>query len=142
MRRFKNLDGSVFEDEFGTLTSNAFEVLNHTLSPEYGRLKLFGEAVNLVSKNFEIIEDNRRKSHYSYKREWVIEHFNEVTKMYYELLEWRKKIDYKNKLKNIKNDFQQFCKHYFTQFYNKSIDNIGGFFYILLVKEKEVKYEQ
>ena len=95
MRKFKNLDGSVFQDEIGTLTSNAFEVLNHTLSKEYGRLKLFSDAVNLVSKNFEIIEDNRRKSHYSYKREWVIEHFNEVTKMYYELLEWRKKIDYK-----------------------------------------------
>lgn len=105
MRKFKNLDGSVFQDEIGTLTSNAFEVLNNTLGKEYGKLKLFGYAVDLVSKNFEIIEDNRRKSHYSYKREWVIEHFNEVTKMYYELLEWRKKIDYKNKLKNIKNDF-------------------------------------
>jgi hypothetical protein len=105
MRKFKNIDGSVFQDEYGTLTSNAFEVLNFTFSKKYGKLKSFGEAVSLVSKNFEIIEDNRRKSHYSYKREWVIEHFNEVTKMYYELLEWRKKIDYKNKLKNIKNDF-------------------------------------
>lgn len=142
MRRFKNLDGTVFKDEYGELTPNAFEVLNNTLGKEYGRLKLFGDAVDLVSKNFEIINDNRRKSHYSYKREWVIEHFNEVTKMYYELVELRKKIDYKNKLSDIKNDFQPFCKHYFTQFYNKSIDNIGGFFYILLVKEKEVKYEQ
>ena len=65
MRKFKNLEGSVFEDEFGTLTPNAFEVLNHTLSPKYGRLKLFKDAVSLVSKNFEIIEDNRRYSHYS-----------------------------------------------------------------------------
>ena len=105
MRKFKNLDGSVFEDEIGTLTPNAFEVLNHTFIKKYGRPKLSGDAVNLVSKNFEIIEDNRRKSHYSYKREWVIEHFNEVTKMYYELVELRKKIDYKNKLNNIKNDF-------------------------------------
>ena len=105
MRKFKNLEGSVFEDEFGTLTPNAFEVLNHTFSPKYGRLKLFRDAVYLVNKNFEIIEDNRRKSHYSYKRECVIEHFNEVTKMYYEILEQRKKIDYKNKLKNINNDF-------------------------------------
>lgn len=105
MRKFKNLDCSVFKDEIGMLTQNAFEVLNHTLSQKYGKLKLFIDAVNLVSKNFEIIEDNLRKSNYSYKREWVIEHFNEVTKMYYELLEWRKKIDYKNKLKNINNDF-------------------------------------
>ena len=28
MRKFKNIDGSVFQDEYGTLTSNAFEVLN------------------------------------------------------------------------------------------------------------------
>ena len=105
MRKFKNLDCSVFEDEIGTLTPNAFEVLNHTLSPKYGKLKLFKDAVILVSKNFEMIEDNIRKSHYSYKRECVIEHFNEVTKMYYELLEGRKKIDYKKKLKNINNDF-------------------------------------
>jgi hypothetical protein len=105
MRKFKDLDGSVFEDEYGRLTPNAFEVLNHTLSKEYGRLKLFSEAVYLVSKNFDIIGDNRRKNNHSYKREFVIEHFNQVTKMYYELLEWRKKIDYKNKLKNIKNDF-------------------------------------
>ena len=104
MRKFKNLDGSVFQDEYGTLTANAFEVLNHTLSPEYGRRKLFSEAVHLVSKNFEIIGDNRKKKNH-YKRELVIEHFNEVTKMYYELLEWRKKIDYKNKLKNINKDF-------------------------------------
>ena len=105
MRKFKNLDGSVFQDEIGTLTANAFEVLNHTLSPEYGRRKLFSEAVHLVSKNFEIIEDNRRKNHYKYKRKWVIEHFNKVTKMYYELVKIRKKIDYKNKLKNINKDF-------------------------------------
>ena len=108
MRKFK-LDGSVFQDEYGTLTSNAFEVLNHTLGTEYGRCKLFKDAVNLVSKNFEIVEDNRKKNNYSYyKREWVIEHFNKVTKMYYELLEIRKKIDYKKKLSNINNDFQQF----------------------------------
>ena len=50
------------------------------------------------------LENNRKKNH-SYNRQFVIEHFNEVTKMYYELLERRKKIDYKNKLKNIKNDF-------------------------------------
>lgn len=104
MRKFK-LDGTVFQDEYGTLTSNAFEVLNHTLSPEYGRSKFFGYAVHLVSKNFEIIEDNRKKKNYSYNRESVIEHFNEVTKVYYELVEMRKKIDYKKKLKNIDNDF-------------------------------------
>lgn len=104
MRKFK-LDGTVFQDEFGTLTSNGFEVLNHTLSPEYGRCKLFSDAVNLVSKNFEIVEDNSRKSHYRYNREDVIEHFNKVTKMYYELVEIRKKKDYKRKLKNINNDF-------------------------------------
>lgn len=138
MRKFKNLDCSVFEDEIGTLTPNAFEVLNHTLSQKYGRLKLFSDAVSLVNKNFDIINDNRKRNTHSYTREFVIEHFNEVTKMYYELLELRKKIDYKNKLKNIKEDFQQFCKHYFTQFNNKSIDNICVFFYILLVKEKEV----
>ena len=142
MRKFKNLDGSVFEDEYGLLTQNAFEVLNNTLGKEYGRLKIFGDAVSLVSENFEIINDNRKSNNHSYNRNYVIENFNKVTKMYYELLEWRKKIDYKNKLKNIKNDFQQFCKHYFTQFYNKSIDRNDGFFYILLVKEKEVKYEQ
>ena len=105
MRKFKNLDGSVFKDEYGTLTSNAFEVLNDTLGKEYGRLELFRYAIRLVSKNFYIIDDNRRKNHYCYKRECVIEHFNEVTKMYYELLEWRKKIDYKKKLNNIKEDF-------------------------------------
>lgn len=104
MRKFE-LDGTVFEDEIGTLTSNAFEVLNHTLSKEYGRCKLFSDAVNLVSKNFEIVEDNSRKNHYRYNRECVIEHFNKVTKMYYELVEIRKKKDYKRKLQNIKNDF-------------------------------------
>ena len=108
MRKFKNLDCSVFEDEYGTLTSNAFEVLNHTFSQKYGRLKLFRDAVNLVSKNFDIINDNRKSNKHSYNREFVIEHFNEVIKMYYELLEQRKKIDYKNKLNNIKEDFQQF----------------------------------
>ena len=105
MRKFKNLDCSVFEDEIGTLTPNAFEVLNHTLSPKYGRLKLFRDAVTLVSKNFDIINDNRKSNMHSYNREFVIEHFNEVTKMYYELLELRKKIDYKKKLNNIKEDF-------------------------------------
>lgn len=105
MRKFKNLDCSVFEDEYGTLTSNAFEVLNHTFSQKYGRLKLFRDAVTFVSKNFDIINDNRKSNNHSYNREFVIEHFNEVTKMYYELLELRKKIDYKNKLENIKNDF-------------------------------------
>ena len=105
MRKFKNLDCSVFEDEYGTLTSNAFKVLNDTLGKEYGRLELFRYAIRLVSKNFNIIDDNRRKNHYCYKREYVIEHFNEVTKIYYELLEQRKKIDYKKKLNNIKEDF-------------------------------------
>lgn len=105
MRKFKKLDGTVFRDEIGTLTSNAFEVLNHTLSPEYGRCKLFGDAVHLVSENFEIVSDNHKNNHYRYNRDYVIEHFNKVTKMYYELLEIRKKIDYKNKLKNIKKDF-------------------------------------
>ena len=38
-----------------------------------------------------------------------------------------------------KKRFLTVCKHYFTQFYNKSIDRNSGFFYILLVKEKEVK---
>lgn len=104
MRKFK-LDGTVFQDEFGTLTSNAFEVLNHTLSKEYGRCKLFSDAVNLVSKNFEIVEDNSRNNYHSYNRECVIEHFNEVTKMYYELVKLRKEIDYKKKLSNIDNDF-------------------------------------
>lgn len=106
MRKFKNLDGTVFQNEYGLLTSNAFEVLNNTLGKEYGRLKIFGTAVDLVSENFEIIEDNKRKSHYSYNRDYVIEHFNKITKMYYDLLELRKKINYKKKLKNIKNDFK------------------------------------
>ena len=104
MRKFK-LDGTVFQDEIGTLTANGFEVLNHTLSPEYGRCKLFSDAVNLVSKNFEIIEDNRRKGHYEFTREDVIEHFKEVTKVYYELVEIRKKKNYKRKLQNIKTIF-------------------------------------
>lgn len=103
MRKFKNLDGSVFQDEYGTLTSNAFEVLNNTLG-KYGRCKLFKEAVDLVSKNFEIIEDNRKDYHYI-NRECVIEHFNKVTKMYYELVVIIKKIDYKRKLSDINNDF-------------------------------------
>ena len=105
MRKFKNLDGSVFEDEIGTLTPNAFEVLNHTFIKKYGRPKLSRDAVSLVSKNFDIINDNIRKKYHSYKLEFVIEHFNKVTKMYYELVELRKKMDYKNKLNNIKNDF-------------------------------------
>ena len=104
MRKFK-LDGTVFQNEYGLLTPNAFEVLNHTFSKEYGRCKLFKEAVSLVSENFTIIEDNIRKNHYGYNREYVIEHFNKVTKMYYKLLKIRKKIDYKNKINNIKNDF-------------------------------------
>ena len=103
MRKFK-LDGTVFQDEIGTLTSNAFEVLNHTLGDKYGRRKLFSEAVNLVSKNFEIVEDNSKKKH-RYNREYVTKHFNEVTKMYYDLVELRKKLDYEMKLSNIDNDF-------------------------------------
>ena len=59
----------------------------------------------MVSENFEIVVDNHKNNHYSYNRDYVIEHFNKVTKMYYELLEIRKKIDYKNKLKDIKKDF-------------------------------------
>jgi hypothetical protein len=105
MRKFKNLDGAVFQNERGLLTSNAFEVLNHTFSKKYGRCKLFKEAVSLVSENFAIIEDNNRKNHYGYNREYVIEHFNKMTKMYYELLKRRKKIDYKEKLDNINKDF-------------------------------------
>ena len=104
MRKFK-LDGTVFEDEIGTLTSNAFEVLNHTLSKEYGRCKLFADAVHLVSENYEIVADNHKKNHYSYNRKYVIEHFNKVIKTYYELVEIRKKKDYKRKLKNINKDF-------------------------------------
>lgn len=104
MRKFK-LDGMVFQNEYGLLTSNAFEVLNHTFSKKYGRCKLFKEAVSLVSENFAIIEDNQRKGKYGYNREYVIEHFNKITKMYYELLKRRKKIDYKEKIDNIKNDF-------------------------------------
>lgn len=104
MRRFK-LDGAVFQNEYGLLTSNAFEVLNHTLSKKYGRCKLFKEAVALVSINFAIVEDNQRKGKYGYNREYVIEHFNKMTKMYYELVEIRKRIDYKEKLDNINKDF-------------------------------------
>lgn len=104
MRKFK-LDGTVFQDECGTLSSNAFEVLNHTLSKEYGRCKLFADAVHLVSENFEIVADNHKKKDYCYNRKYVIEHFNKVTKTYYELVEIRKKIDYKNKLNKIKTDF-------------------------------------
>lgn len=104
MRKFK-LDGMVFQNEFGLLTSNAFEVLNHTFGEKYGRCKLFREAISLVNHNFAIIGDNNRKNHYGYNRKYVIEHFNKVTKMYYELVEIRKKIDYKKKLNNIKKDF-------------------------------------
>ena len=104
MRKFK-LDGTVFQDEIGTLTANGFEVLNHTLSKEYGRCKLFSDAVGLVSKNFDIVADNCKKSHYKFTREDVIEHFKEVTRVYYELVEIRKKKDYKRKLQKIKNDF-------------------------------------
>lgn len=104
MRKFK-LDGTVFKDEYGTLTSNAFEILNHTFSTEYGRCKLFREAVDLVSENFEIVADNGNMNDYNYNLEYVIEHFNKVTKVYYELVKIRKEIDYKRKLKNINKDF-------------------------------------
>ena len=103
MRTF-NLDGTVFQDEFGTLTSNAFEVLNHTLSKKYGSCDLSREAVNLVSTNFEIMADNR-SNHHQFNRKYVIEHFNRVTKLYYDLLEIRKKKDYELKLNDIDNDF-------------------------------------
>jgi hypothetical protein len=105
MRKFKNLDGAIFQNEFGLLTSNAFEVLNHTFSEKYGRCKLFKEAVDLVFKNFDIVEDNKRSGKYGYNREYVIEHFNKMTKMYYELVKIRKKKDYKKKFDDIKNDF-------------------------------------
>lgn len=105
MRKF-NLDGTIFEDEYGRLTTNAFEVLNHTYSPEYGKCKLFREAVDLVSENFDIIDDNMKDNIHYYNCEYVIEHFNKVTKMFYELLEKRKKINYKKKLDDINKDFE------------------------------------
>lgn len=92
MRKF-NLDGTVFQDAFGTLTSNAFEILNNTLSIKYGRCKLFRDALDLVSKNFEIVADNKSKNPL-YNCKYVIEHFNKVTKIYYDILEIRKKKDY------------------------------------------------
>lgn len=116
MRKF-NLDGIVFQDEYGTLSANAFEILNHTLSIKYGRCKLFRDAVDLVSKNFDIVADNKSKNHYQYNRKYVIEHFSKLTKIYYDILEIRKKRDYEFKLNKINNDFQQFVNiilHNFT----------------------------
>lgn len=105
MRKFK-LDGTVFQDEFGTLSSNAFEVLNNTLSIKYGRCKLFRDAVDLVSKNFEIVADNKSKNHlHLYNCKYVIEHFNKVTKIYYDILEIRKKKDYELKTERYKTRF-------------------------------------
>lgn len=103
MRKFK-LDGTVFKDEYGALTPNAFDVLNHTFGSKYGTLNLFKEAVDLVSQNFGVVTDNR-KGIYGYNREYVIKHFNKVTKMYYKLVEIRKKIDCQMKLDDINNDF-------------------------------------
>lgn len=103
MRKFE-LDGTVFQDEFGNLTSNAFEILNHTFSKKYGSCDLFREAVNLVSTNFEIIADNRSTRH-QFPRKYVVEHFNRLTKVYYEVLEIRKKKDYEFKLNDIEHDF-------------------------------------
>jgi hypothetical protein len=104
MRKFK-LDGTVFKDEYGKLSPNAFDVLNNTFGSKYGTLNLFKEAIGLVSKNFSVIIDNKKDYEYDYTNEYVIEHFNEVTKMYYKLVEIRKKIDYQTKLDDINNDF-------------------------------------
>lgn len=108
MRKFK-LDGTVFQDEYGKLSPNAFEVLNHTFGSKYGHCILFKNAIDLVSKNFSIIIDNKKDYEYEYEydytSEYVIEHFNEVTKMYYKLVEIRKKIDCQIKLDDINNDF-------------------------------------
>ena len=104
MRKFI-LDGTVFQDEFGTLTPNAFEVLNHTFSNKYGSCQLFRDAVNLVYLNFEIIADNRQNKNYRFNSKFVVEHFEKLTKSYYEILELRKKKDYELKLNDIDNDF-------------------------------------
>lgn len=102
MRKFK-LDGTVFQDEYGKLSPNAFDVLNNTFG-SYGYCKLFKEAVSLVSKNYCVVTDNKIGI-YGYNREYVIEYFNKVTKMYYKLVEIRKKIDIQTKLNDINNDF-------------------------------------
>lgn len=103
MRKFK-LDGTVFQDEYGKLSPNAFDVLNTTFG-SYGNCELFKDAISLVSKNFSVMRDNEKDYEYDYTDEYVIEHFNEVTKMYYKLVEIRKKMDCEKRLNDINNDF-------------------------------------
>ena len=72
MRKFK-LDGTVFQDEYGKLSPNAFDVLNTTFG-SYGNCELFKDAISLVSKNFSVMRDNEKDYEYDYTDENGTEH--------------------------------------------------------------------
>lgn len=100
MRKFKNLDPMVFSDEYGRLQCYAFEVLNNTWNDKrYGDAKIFRDGVNMISRHFEMINTD----YYTHRQ--VVEHLEEIRKLYYKILDLRKKMDMKNKLKRIKEDF-------------------------------------
>ena len=102
MRKFKNLDSTIFADETGKIQSNAFDILNHTWNNKnkrYGNRKVFRRGIDILVRHFEMMDN----VNYSYSQ--VVEHLEELTKVYYEILNLRKKIDMKHKLASIKDDF-------------------------------------
>ena len=106
MRKFKNLDPMVFADEYGRLQQNAFTILNNSFGSKYGINELLIKGVNLVSKHWDVVSDNYRKGpSYSYTHKQVVDHFNNVVKTYYKILEFRKKKDMELKLKTIEDYF-------------------------------------
>ena len=106
MRKFKNLDPIVFADECGRLQHNAFTVLNNTFGGKYGTSDLLIKGLKLVSKHFSVVSDNYRKGpSYGFTHKQVVDHFNEVVKTYYKILEFRKKKDMELKLKTIEEYF-------------------------------------
>ena len=106
MRKFKNLDPMIFADEYGRLQHNAFTILNNSFGGKYGTSELLIKGLNLVSKHFSVVSDNYSKGpFYGFTHKQVIDHFNEVVKTYYKILEFRKKKDMEFKLKTIEDDF-------------------------------------
>ena len=106
MRKIKNLDPMVFADEYGRLQHNAFKILNNTWGSKYGTSDLFVKGVQLMSKHYSIVSDNYNKGpFYNFTHKQVVDHFNEVVKTYYKIIDLRKKIDMEQKLDRIKDDF-------------------------------------
>jgi hypothetical protein len=94
----------IFVEEYGPLTNKAFEVLNDTFG-RYGYNDLLRKGVNLVSKYFEIKDDDMCGINPDKYINTVGDLINDMEQTYYKILQYRKQKDMEFKINAIEKDF-------------------------------------